>query len=614
MNRRYGASDTPLPASGSLTVGSLTVFGETALAARVRDIGSTGFAEDLPVVFIDHCDDFATAAALWRLGAERPEAQLVAHIRDPGLRRMAIARFDALKITPRPKLFGLARLAVESLFDRERFFEQAHWRGQMAFHAVIVGEGPFAQACFEEGLMAGIAGALQHPRFTFIVPEPEEFSLRFAARAPEIESSCEIAVAPFCAYAEEIGGLHALIEAERRAPVTAIFLCLEQPCDQLAWMSGLIDLQTRRNQALAPIFILAEAFPAACALAAPVGRGVDMARRVVVVDATEALDGSIAALLRPAFDGVAQKIHETYRRSFGGSAETDVAWENLPETYRDANRRAARHLPQKLWTIGLNWAGDGDAPGAVDPEAHAQVIRPVCDSIGEDAVMRRLARLEHDRWNADRRLDGWTYAATRDNARRRHPNLVPFDDPRFTEYDISKDVDQVRFLFRASVSPEKGGAAAAFTLGVLSARDANGVELSAAQRLLQDQPGRPLLLLSGLTDPGEVETVQTLLDAAAGEGRAHRLLVPTLPGFAAVVTQPNAGFEAARAALLADPRAIIAPLAMDDPTLYEMGVWQDPEIYEKIEKSLAAFIRSRATAVVSVAPSSAGERPMGGQP
>jgi hypothetical protein len=39
-----------------------------------------------------------------------------------------------------------------------------------------------------------------------------------------------------------------------------------------------------------------------------------------------------------------------------------------------------------------------------------------------------LARMEHDRWWADRVLDGWTLNELRDNKRKYHPNLVPYDE------------------------------------------------------------------------------------------------------------------------------------------------------------------------------------------
>ena len=40
--------------------------------------------------------------------------------------------------------------------------------------------------------------------------------------------------------------------------------------------------------------------------------------------------------------------------------------------------------------------------------------------------VERLAVIEHGRWAADRWLDGWSYAPTRDNARKHHPQLIPY--------------------------------------------------------------------------------------------------------------------------------------------------------------------------------------------
>ena len=56
-----------------------------------------------------------------------------------------------------------------------------------------------------------------------------------------------------------------------------------------------------------------------------------------------------------------------------------------------------------------------------------------------DAV-ERLARDEHERWCAERKSRGWTYGPTRDNARKVHPDLIPWEDPRLDE--PTKDLDR----------------------------------------------------------------------------------------------------------------------------------------------------------------------------
>jgi len=40
----------------------------------------------------------------------------------------------------------------------------------------------------------------------------------------------------------------------------------------------------------------------------------------------------------------------------------------------------------------------------------------------------KTAREEHDRWMAAKIADGWSYGPVRDNERKRHPSMVPFDD------------------------------------------------------------------------------------------------------------------------------------------------------------------------------------------
>jgi len=74
---------------------------------------------------------------------------------------------------------------------------------------------------------------------------------------------------------------------------------------------------------------------------------------------------------------------------------------------------------------GRNYAprmpSDRYQPSPVDT---AQVRLP--DDVA--AVLERLARNVHDAWARERFADGWTWGPQRDEAARRHPSLVPYDD------------------------------------------------------------------------------------------------------------------------------------------------------------------------------------------
>lgn len=117
-------------------------------------------------------------------------------------------------------------------------------------------------------------------------------------------------------------------------------------------------------------------------------------------------------------DAGARRIHQAYA---GVAARP---WETLSEELRVSNRRVLNHLPAKLYSLGFDlepWlAGPGVGVGlpALAPD------EPVFRDRDE---RQALAELEHRRWMADRRMNGWRYGPIRDDKRKFHPDLVHFD-------------------------------------------------------------------------------------------------------------------------------------------------------------------------------------------
>ncbi len=56
------------------------------------------------------------------------------------------------------------------------------------------------------------------------------------------------------------------------------------------------------------------------------------------------------------------------------------------------------------------------------------------------ALCERLARHVHALWIERRTRDGWTYGPARNDARREHPGLVPYDDLAETEKNVDREV------------------------------------------------------------------------------------------------------------------------------------------------------------------------------
>lgn len=136
------------------------------------------------------------------------------------------------------------------------------------------------------------------------------------------------------------------------------------------------------------------------------------------------------AVVGESLDRVAKAIHENWlketrlqiaaARTAGNEAlasshekkATFKPWEKLSEEQKGANRSQADHIPFKIRAAGL------------DPKT---ATKTAWEKLPDQQV-ERLARMEHARWAAYYWMTGWTFAADRNDTRKEHPNLVPYDD------------------------------------------------------------------------------------------------------------------------------------------------------------------------------------------
>ena len=135
----------------------------------------------------------------------------------------------------------------------------------------------------------------------------------------------------------------------------------------------------------------------------------------------------------------------------------------------------------------------------------------------------RLAVIEHLRWAADRHLDGWSYAPVRDNARRHHPQLVPYPDLS----EPMKDLDRFAVRGVPTLLARSGlGVVRMLILGIPQGAAAGQVDVSADRaldrlaakvlgRLTTRYPDRTLVIASTLADPGSRRFARLALDRAA---------------------------------------------------------------------------------------------------
>lgn len=130
------------------------------------------------------------------------------------------------------------------------------------------------------------------------------------------------------------------------------------------------------------------------------------------------------------FEAAAKQVHESYLKSAKPADPSLSQWENLPSSLKISNYHQAAYWANILATegLGVRQIPSGAAAGHFDIEA----------AIG-DAGVRRLAEMEHGRWNVERLLRGWRWAEKKDVAKKLSPYLVPWTalTPEIQGYDLS---------------------------------------------------------------------------------------------------------------------------------------------------------------------------------
>jgi hypothetical protein len=152
-----------------------------------------------------------------------------------------------------------------------------------------------------------------------------------------------------------------------------------------------------------------------------------------------------SGLLSDVDDRVAKQLHEDYcakddlecaSNPGRQKAAANAPWAELAETYRDSNRWVADHFEVKLRAVGCKLVPTESGQPAAQ---------------WSEKEMDLLARMEHDRWWADRALDGWTYAPVRVNQRKLHNNMIPYEQLPEAVKKLDKDsVRTVMGVLRAS--------------------------------------------------------------------------------------------------------------------------------------------------------------------
>ena len=72
-------------------------------------------------------------------------------------------------------------------------------------------------------------------------------------------------------------------------------------------------------------------------------------------------------------------------------------------------------------------------------------------------LVEQMAKNVHEVWSAGRIAEGWTYGEKRDDEKKTHPCLVPYEElpESEKEYDRNTCLETLKFIIRAGYNIEK---------------------------------------------------------------------------------------------------------------------------------------------------------------
>lgn len=302
--------------------------------------------------------------------------------------------------------------------------ELAHLRGQERVHVLLVGMGSVNLALAEEIIMRCHRPGQKPPRVTVLDVDRDAALAKLHRERPDImnpelaQSGIVLDVIGFdglqCTTSTNSSVLQAL---EKNTPITAILVAAGDDTVSAGIAMRLRRLQVEANVMRAPIFVRSrtssEIAPA---------RFTDLTGGVVPFGGRLPTETDVA--LEHMHEALAKRLHDKWRASPDVERTDANLWQNLSGHKRRSSYRAAFASNEVLFNAGLVPPPDARLAGL---RAEPSAINAV---LGDKALVRRLAGTEHDRWNAERRLEGFRHAAAgkTDQIRKRHALLVPFNE------------------------------------------------------------------------------------------------------------------------------------------------------------------------------------------
>jgi len=365
-------------------------------------------------------DDAKTIAIARQIRKKYPdENKLIVHVSISAL--WLAMRFDEVKGVDGIHLISAAQVAIRQTHRKHPPFLIAKKWQHKRIHSVIFGFGLYGEAVLIDTVLSCLTTYLEKPCFTIIDPQAKAIKNNLDIKYPELYLSADIDF-----IQRDIEGLdHSLSEADLRSiiqqdPITASYICLSAEGNALSAGIKFQTLIMRNGWDIGPIFVRLStegALPTTDAGISHLEHGqlLSFGNLKSLIKDTGILNDDV--------DGLARTLHKAYQSAAGPEKAANVSWKDLGEDMRDSNRRVVTHIAAKLSSAGVDiepWLKKWDQ------KPNSANLPRVEGILEDEALMVKLAELEHERWMADRRINGWQYGKERDNDKRNHPDLVPY--------------------------------------------------------------------------------------------------------------------------------------------------------------------------------------------
>lgn len=261
---------------------------------------------------------------------------------------------------------------------------------------------------------------LLQPRIKVVDPDAATHEQRLRFRFPQIGNVCQ-----FEFVSRDLDHSSTLADVERWiGEETAITTLVVSPTNENQSLPLALGLPSIVSERDVPVFVRLSQREQLAGLLQIKDR-----RPRLIPFGSLANTGNATTVIHAELDRLAKEIHKAYvqMRTEEGDSPAKFPkmrpWGELAESDKEANRDQADHMAVKLRAVNCLAVPQDQLQG-----------RELAQWTEEE--IETLAKMEHQRWNANRWLDGW-HLGPRDDSKKSHNNLVPWEelDEKTRNYD-----------------------------------------------------------------------------------------------------------------------------------------------------------------------------------